>query len=113
MPVGGLGFDVGMVEVYQKPPGLSRVVKTRSRFEAFTEQGQQEWDVGGLGVKMPIAQINAVESKRTEDLRPAGRGKITIDSGAAESVLPTDMLPSEKLVDGEARKKGVRHGQLG
>ena len=63
--------------------------------------------MGGLDVTMTTEKSNVVESKRTEDLRPAGRGKITIDSGAAEYVLlPADMLPNEKLVDGESRKKG-------
>ena len=81
-------------------------VGTKNRFEAL---GERVWSVGAVEIEMPLEQINAVESKRMENLRPAGRGKITIDSGAAESVLPADMLPNEKLMDGEAKKRGVRY----
>ena len=42
-------------------------------------------------------------------LKTAGRGKITIDSGAAESVLPVDAVPNETLVEGEAKRRGVRY----
>ena len=123
LPVGGLGFDVGMVEVCQRPPGLSKIARTKARIEPPSEQewkvvktknrfealGEREWSVGAVEIEMPLEQINAVESKRMENLRPAGRGKITIDSGAAESVLPADMLPNEKLMDGGAKKRGVRY----
>jgi hypothetical protein len=42
-------------------------------------------------------------------LVPTGKGKITIDSGAAESVMPKEMLPNEPAVDGKAKKSGVRY----
>ena len=44
-----------------------------------------------------------------EKLKPAGKGRITIDSGAAESVLPVGMLPGEETVEGESKRKGVRY----
>ena len=38
-----------------------------------------------------------------------GEGEITVDSGAAESVLPVDVMPNETLVEGEAKKWCVRY----
>ena len=38
-----------------------------------------------------------------------GKGKITIDSGAAESVTPKDMLVNEPVIEGQAKKNGVKH----
>ena len=46
---------------------------------------------------------------RAGKLRSAGKGKVTIDSGAAESVMPWGMLSGEPLVEGEAKKAGVRY----
>ena len=39
----------------------------------------------------------------------AGTGRITIDSSAAESVLPVGMLPGEETVEDESKRKGVRY----
>ena len=50
--------------------------------------------------------IGGLES---EVYKPAGTGRITIDSGAAESVLPVEMLPGEETVEGESKRKGVRY----
>ena len=44
-----------------------------------------------------------------EKLKPAGKGRITIDSGAAEPVLPVGMLPGGETVEGESKRKGVRY----
>ncbi len=46
---------------------------------------------------------------RTGRLVPAGRGKIAIDSGAAESVMPKGMLPNEPAVEGDANRSGVKY----
>ena len=45
----------------------------------------------------------------TRKLKPAGKGRIAIDSGAAESVLPVGMLPGEETVEGESKRKVVRY----
>ena len=37
------------------------------------------------------------------------KGKITVDSGAAESVLPADMLTEIKLQESEGSKNGVQY----
>ena len=34
---------------------------------------------------------------------------ITIDSGAAEFVLPRNTLPNESTVEGEAKRRGVKY----
>ena len=45
----------------------------------------------------------------TERLRSAGKGKVTIDSGAAESEMPKGILDQEFLVEGEAKRMGVKY----
>ena len=42
-------------------------------------------------------------------LKSAGRGTVTIDSGAAESVISRGMLEGEPLVEGEAKIVGVKY----
>ena len=42
-------------------------------------------------------------------MKSAGRGKVTIDSGAAESVMPRGMLEGEPLVEGESKRLGVKY----
>ena len=58
---------------------------------------------------MPDMVINGVG--RTAMLVSVGRGKVTIDSGAAESVMPRDMLQHETLVEGAPKKSGVKYGR--
>ena len=63
--------------------------------------------LGSLGMEVedqPVAHV-----LRTGKLISAGRGKITIDSGAAESVMPKGMLPNEPAVEGQAKKSGVKY----
>ena len=43
------------------------------------------------------------------NLKEVGRGRITIDSGAAESVLPKNLLPHEPIEEGEAKRRGVKY----
>ena len=42
-------------------------------------------------------EVNVVDNGTKKSLRRAGSGKITIDSGAGESVCPIDMVPEEPL----------------
>ena len=65
------------------------------------------FDIGGLDILMPDKVINGVG--RTGMLVSAGRGKVTIDSGAAESVMPRDMLQRETLVEGAPKKSCVKY----
>ena len=85
--------------VFPTPPGL----KVNNRFDVFSET----WDVGGLEVLIPEKAIAGVG--KAERLKSAGRGKVTIDSGAADSVMPRGMLEGEPLVEGEAKRLGVKY----
>ena len=85
--------------VLPSPPGLH----VNNRFEGLSES----WDVGGLEVLIPETAIANVGT--TGRLRSAGRRKVTIDSGAADSVMPRGMLEGEPLVDGEAKRLGVKY----
>ena len=71
-------------------------MKIRNRFQVLEEP--LEVSIGGLESEVFV-----------ETLKPAGKGRITIDSGAAESVLPVGMLPGEETVEGESKRKGVRY----
>ena len=42
-------------------------------------------------------------------MKSAGRGKATTDSGAEESVMSRGMLEGEPLVEGEAKRLGVKY----
>ena len=98
--VGGIGFDVGFVDVATSPPGICKresqvgstwTVPLSNRFEVLSE----DVEIGAVEVGM--------------NLKEAGRGRITIDSRAAESVLPKNMLPNEPIVEGEAKRRGVKY----
>ena len=81
------------------PPGL----KINNIFDELSEMV----DIGGLEVLMPEKVIGRVGT--TERLRSACKGKVTIDSGAAESVMPKGMLDREHLMEGEAKRMGVKY----
>ena len=84
-----------------------RPVEIRNRFQELMPD-DQECEVGAIEVVTRGMQIAAVEAQR-KALKSAGHGKITIDSGAAESVMPRDVVPNEELIEGEAKKKGVKY----
>ena len=96
----------------ETPPGL--IMQNRFQ-ELCTEQESDDedtcigdyFDIGGLDIFMPDMVINGVG--RTAMLVSVGRGKVTIDSGAAESVMPRDMLQHETLVEGAPKKSGVKY----
>ena len=100
--VGGIGFDVGFVDVATSPHGICEresqdvrklgstwTVPLSNRFESLSE----DIEVGAVQIDM--------------NLKEAGRCRITIDSGAAESVLPRNMLPNESIVDCEAKRRST------
>ena len=78
------------------PPGL----KINNRFDELSEMV----DIGGLEVLMPEKVIGRVGT--TERLRSAGKGEVTIDSGAAESVMPNRMPDREPF----GRRRGQENG---
>ena len=70
--------------------GSTWTVPLSNRFVSLSE----DIEVGAVQVDM-----NSKEARR---------GRITIDSGAAESVLPRKMLPKEPMVE-EAKRRGVKY----
>ena len=112
------GFDVGYVEVRRPrrwtrnagcrtPENGANGIETKNSFQALAAE-EEEDEIGFIGIDAPDEQIATVAMDK-KALKTAGRGKITIDSGAAESVLPVDVVPNETLVEGEAKKRGVRY----
>ena len=89
-PVGGLRFDIGCVEVAASPRLGRTPVEIPNRFQVLEEP---------LEVSIEILEsevcVETVGQDR-EKLKPAGRGRITIDSGAAGSVLPVEVLPGRR-----------------
>ena len=82
-----------------------RAVEIKNRFQALATDGdgdEEHTEIGSLDVEMENEMVATVGMDK-RSLRSAGRGKITIDSGAAESVLPAD------VVEGDAKRRGVRY----
>ena len=111
----------------------AKPLKLQNSFSVLEEEGGA-WDLGAIDLAPPArallggedfrasalgsldvvsSPIDAVARKPTPEvkqrLKSAGRGKITIDSGAAESVLPTGLVPKEELREGNAKKAGVKY----
>ena len=82
------GFDVGAVEVEKVQRARSPpVLATWNRFDALRdEEEQNDVKIGGLDIEDPECGINMI--KHSGRLVKAGMGNITVDSGAAESVMP-------------------------
>ena len=106
--------DIGNVEVVKMPipPGL----KVMNRFEALASDDEDEEDdedqdvpIGILEIDEEERDVKAATQRKSGKLVCAGKGKITIDSGAAESVMPKYMLVNEPVVEGEAKRSGVKY----
>lgn len=117
-------MSLGMLEIncpgknISKPPGL--VVK--NRFGALAEgEEEQGMMIAGLEVWIPTEEsVNEIVKEKPIKLISAGKGKITIDSGAADSVMPLNMLPNEEMKEGgsevhrgERREDGQHGGEAG
>ena len=106
------GFDVGYVEVRQgqrrpRSAPIEDHVETENRFQVLTTE-DEDVEIGFVDIETPEEPVAAIGVDR-RTLRSAGRGKITVESGAAEVVLSLDVVPNETLIEGEAKKKGVRY----
>ena len=97
MDVGG--FDVGYVEVRRGrrwPKIVENTVdsiETKNAFQALVTENEED-EIGFVGIETSDEHIAIVGTDK-KALKTAGRGKITIDSGAAESVLLVDVVPNE------------------
>jgi hypothetical protein len=107
------GVSLGMLEIsclgknIFKTPGLV----VRNRFGALAEgEEEQGMMIAGLEVWIPTEEsVNEIVKEKPTKLISAGKGKITIDSGAADSVMPLTMLPNEEMKEGKAKKAGVKY----
>ena len=109
------GFDIGFVEISgdrekKRESKTRRTVEIKNRFQALaTNDGDEvHTEIGSIDVEMEDEMVATVGTDKTP-LTSAGRGKITIDSGAAESVLPADIVPNETLIEGDAKRRGVKY----
>ena len=73
------------------------------------DEDYEEVAIGILEVESEDRDVKAVREDRAGKLVYAGKGKITIDSGAAESVMPKDILINEPVVEVYAKKSGVKY----
>ena len=64
-------------------------------------------NIGGLDILMPDKVIKVLVAQGCWSQLDAG--KVTIESGAAEPVMPRDMLQHETLVVGVPKKSGVKY----
>ena len=87
------------------PPGLAK-----NRFEALQEEeSEKDVEIGVMSYDLGLssgqsASVNQVTTKYSGRYVSAGKGKITVDSGAGESVMPKDLLLGEELVEGQQKK---------
>jgi hypothetical protein len=93
-------WHIGGMEVLKSPP----VLKVNNRFQTLArDDDEEEVYIGILEVEGGERDVKQVSQVKPGKLVFAGKGKITIDSGAAESVMPKDMLPNEP------KRSGVRY----
>jgi hypothetical protein len=86
----------------------NKVSEKKVRFEKFVKPKRQGKKTSRETIEKKskeiieknVAQINVVQKKSRYN------GKITIDSGAEESVFPVDMIDEDEIVETEASRKG-------
>ena len=90
---------------------INAAVKVHNTFMALSVADETE-EASDLNREISMREVNGLEEtakQKTVKLKRAGHGKITVDSGAAENVMPKDMVPEEPLVPSEGSKKGTRY----
>jgi hypothetical protein len=78
----------------------NEAIVKKVRFEKFVKARKQKFVKSKVVKKEP--EINVVDMKSSKKYK----GKITIDSGAEESVFPVDMIEESEIVETEASRKG-------
>jgi len=112
------GFDVACVDTAKDEPEWQEIVGRKTKKNRTKQEGEQvmRWctygcpkscgdSVHDAGCKA-VCEINTVECTKAKAI---GKGRITIDSGAPESVLPHDMLHEIKLQESEGSRAGVQY----
>jgi len=111
--VGGIQYPG---KIMQKIPPSSSIPAEKIIAEISSgtnEENEEDWMLMKKGKKVPIQVsktncwealpktkpicIHAVTVQNKSTFYPVGKGKITVDSGAGESVCPTNFLPQEPL----------------
>jgi hypothetical protein len=103
-----LKSDIGGTKAlrFEALPGLA----VKNHFQALArDEDEEEIYIGILEVEGGERDVKQVSQVKPGKLVFAGKGKITIDSGAAESVMPKEMLPNEPALEGQAKRSGVRY----
>jgi hypothetical protein len=85
------GFDVACIDTVKEEMGWLEVIGKKTKKNRM---------------KHAACDINALECTKVKAI---GKGRITIDSSAAESVLPRDMLHEIRLQESEGSKAGVQY----
>ena len=95
------GFEIGNLEKFTYPPGL----KLSNKWQAFTEEEEEfeEYKTVQEEQQPKVKEINHVEGETPT------KGRITVDSGPAESVWPTGLLPEISTMPSDASQNGVTH----
>jgi hypothetical protein len=79
--------------------GMKKAIKGKVRFEKMPKPTCQK-DKRSLGKQSPELEINNVEGEKK-------KSRITIDSGAEESVWPIEQIGDHELVETEASRNGI------
>ena len=110
------GFEIAAVEVVDPAPVAICGVDGAARdldADGTTEFGMRG-DFAGRWTQVERRKTRRQRSKNVELCIDAldknlGKGRITIDSGAAESVMPMEYLPEIKVLPSEGSRKGVQY----
>ena len=127
--IGGLDMNLGSIDV-STPPGIeieseakmkdhihNGIDKERkknswqtfgSRFRVLQDDANtdtMELDVNAMDCSDETKSIFRIHEEETKRVHT----KITVDSGAAEHVIPTGMVPQHLVQEGESKRKGVHY----
>lgn len=76
---------------------------------ARIDEERQPWTTVIRRKKPAHSKTQNLSTVETSAVKTVGRGKIRIDAGAAESVLPGRMLPDVKLQESVGSRRGVQY----
>ena len=99
------GFDVGAVDILHEVESEWSTVGKRGRIVRKPVTAVSATHKGGRAVHDQKVDIMAVSATH----RSLERGRITVDSGAAESVMPRELLKEVQLKESEGSKNGVSY----
>jgi len=100
------GFDMAGLDIIEPPPvpTWTEVVSRKNRKASTPPQC-----IPSTSNPCKLLDCCPVEIANKRQKKPIGTGKITIDSGAAESVMPMEMLKEIQLKESKGSKAGVQY----